>query len=187
MKALETIQKTFKVFKGMTKVAEILCIVGASLCALTASCAVVWQNGGRVFSIFGTPIEPFFDGNLLTAYVKLLALTLTITADAILLGFANNYLKYEQADGTPFTKKGADRLKRLGIRCIYIPVIALSVSAAIAAWQGVTHLDIAGNLPSTVFGIGLILTSLVFRYGAELESRNQSENTSKGMLNEEES
>lgn len=66
-------------------------------------------------------------------------------------------------------------------------IIALSVSAAIATWQGVTHFDIGGNLPSTVFGIGLILASLVFRYGAELESRNQSENTSKEMLNEEES
>lgn len=187
MRTLETIQKTFKVFGVMTKVAEILCIVGASLCVLTASCAVVWHNGGRVFSLFGTPIEPFFDGDLLIAYVKLLALTFTITADAILFGFAHHYLKHEQADGTPFTEKGAQRLRMLGIRCIYIPIIALSVSAAIATWQGVTHLDIGGNLPSTVFGIGLILVSLVFRYGAELESRNQSENASKEMLNAEES
>lgn len=173
MKTLETIQKTFKVFEVMTKVAEILCIVGASLCALTASCAVVWHNGGRVLSIFGTPIEPFFDGDLLTVYIKLLTLTLTITADAILLGFTHNYLKHEQADGTPFTKKGAQRLKKLGIRCIYIPIITLSVSASIAAWQGVTDLDIDGNLPSTIFGIGLILVSLVFRYGAELEESMQ--------------
>ena len=173
MKTLETIQKIFKVFEVITKVAEILCIVGASLCALTASCAVVWHNGGRVFSFWGTPIEPFFEGNLLTTYVKLLALTFTITADAILLGFAHHYLKHEQEDGTPFTEKGAQRLKKLGIRCIYIPIIAFSVSAAIATWQGVTNLDIGGNLPSTVFGIGLILVSLVFRYGAELEESMQ--------------
>ena len=168
MKTLETIQKTFKVFEVMTKVAEIFCIVGASLCAVTALCAVTWYNGGHVFNIFGQPIESFFDGDLLTAYVKLLTLTFTITADAILLGFAHNYLKHEQSDGTPFTEKGANRLKKLGIRCIYIPIIAFSVSAAIATWQGVTHFDIGGNLSSAVFGIGLILVSLVFRYGAEL-------------------
>ena len=175
MKTLETIQKSFKVFEVLTKVAEILCIVGASICTVTALCAVVWQNGGHVFSIFGAPIEPFFEGDLPTAYVKLLALTLTITADAVLLGFAHHYLQHEQEDGTPFTEKGAQRLKKLGIRCIYIPIIALSVSAAIVAWQGVSNLDIAGNLPSTVFGIGLILVSLVFRYGAELESGNSVE------------
>ena len=55
MKTLETIQKTFKVFEVITKVAEIFCIVGASICALTALCAVVWHNGGRVFSLLGTP------------------------------------------------------------------------------------------------------------------------------------
>ena len=186
MKFLETVQKTFRVFEVMTKVAEILCIVGASLCALTALCAVTWLGGGHVFSIFGTPIESFIEGDLLTAYVKLLALTFTITADAILLGFAHNYPKHEQEDGTPFTEKGAKRLKMLGIRCIYIPVIALSVSSAIATWQGVTHLDIAGNLPSTVFGIGLILASLVFRYGAELENANRAEAANKKMTNMEE-
>ena len=169
MKTLETIQKTFKVFEVMTKVAEILCIVGASICAVTSLCAVTWLGGGHVFSIFGSPIEPLFEGDLLATYGKLLALTFTITADAILLGFAHHYLKHEQEDGTPFTEKGAQRLKKLGIRCIYIPIIAFSVSAAIATWQGVTNLDIGGNLPSTVFGIGLILVSLVFRYGAELE------------------
>ena len=177
MKTLETVQKTFKVFEVLTKVAEILCIVGASICAVTALCAAVWQNGGHVFGIFGTPIEPVFAGDLLSLYVKLLALTFTITADAILLGFAHHYLKQEQEEGTPFTEKGAQRLQRLGIRCIYIPIIAMSLSAAIAQWQGVKDLDIAGNLPSTTVGIGLILASLVFRYGAELESGNQGEET----------
>lgn len=177
--ALETIQKTFKIFEVLAKVAEILCIIGASLCAVTALCAVAWLGGGHVFSILGSPIEPFFEGDMLTTYVKLLALTFTITADAILFGFAHHYLKYEQADGTPFTEKGAKRLRMLGIRCIYIPLIALSVSAAVAAWQGVTHLDLAGNLPSTISGIGMILASLVFRYGAELESRNPAETPNK--------
>lgn len=171
METLKTIQNTFKVFKVIAKVAEILCIVGAAICAVTALCAVVWLGGGHVFGIFGQPIEPFFEGDLLTAYVKMLALTFTMTADAILLGFAHNYLKHEQADGTPFTVSGARRLKRLGIRCIYIPVIALVLSAIMAKLQNVSNLGIAGNLPSTIIGIAIILVSLVFSYGAELEQK----------------
>lgn len=173
MKSLETVQKTFKVFKDITKAVEILCIVGASICAVIALCAVVWHNGGRIFSIFGQPIEPFFGEDLLGAYVKLLALTFTMTADAILLGFAHNYLKHEQEEKTPFTKTGALRLKKLGIRCIYIPIIALTISSVFATIQGVKNLGISGNLPSLVIGVMLIVISIVFYYGAELEESKE--------------
>ena len=170
MKSLETIQKTFNVFKVITKVAAIFCIVGASLSAVTVLCAVVRHNGGSVFTIFGQPIESFIEGDFLTAYVKLLGITFTTAANAILLGFAHNYFKIEQAEGTPFTKQGANRLKMLGIRCIYIPIIALSVTAVIAKFQGVENLGIVGNFPSLALGIGLILVSLVFSYGADVVS-----------------
>ena len=104
----------------------------------------------------------------------MLALTFTTASTAILLGFAHNYLKHELAGGTPFTESGAERLKMLGIRCIYIPIIARVISMAIAVWQGVSGLDIADNLPSVVIGIALIIVSVVFRYGSELESKNKA-------------
>lgn len=173
MKSLETIQKTFKVFGTLAKVAQVLCIVGASICAVTALCAVTWFNGGHVFSIFGQPIDDFFGEDKLRMYVKLLALTFTLTADAVLFGFSHSYFKSEQTDGTPFTEKGAVKIRRLGIRCIYIPIIAAAVSAAIAKWQGVTGVLEGSNLPQLIIGVMLILASLVFSYGAELESKNK--------------
>ena len=172
MKTLQTIQRTFNVFRILAKIAEILCIAGAAACAVSAICAATWNNGGQVLSVMGKPLEVFADGDMLRAYVDLLSLTFVLAADAILFGLAHRYFRSELADGTPFTEAGAERLKRLGIRCIYIPVIAISVSTTIAAWQGMKPLRDFDDLPGIVTGIILILTSLVFRYGSEL-GKNQ--------------
>lgn len=176
MRSLETVQKSFKVFRIIAKVAKILCIVGASLGAVSALCAVIWYNGGHIFSLFGQPIEQFIEEDLLVVYVNMLAKTFVAVAAAVLFGLAENYLKHEQEDGTPFTRSGAERLRMLGIRCIYVPLIARAVSVAIACWQGVKKVDIADNLPSIIIGVALILVSLVFSYGADLENRDRVEN-----------
>lgn len=183
MKSLETVQKAFGVFKKLTKIAEILCIVGAAVAAAAALCTVVSLNGGRVFSIFGTPIEIFTDGDPLAEYVRLLAFSFTLTADAVLFGLADNYLKHELADGTPFTEAGAKRVRMLGIRCIYIPIIAVSVSGAVAVWQGVKNVGIPDNLTGISCGAALILISLVFRYGSELENQNRAVDQDKSRRN----
>ena len=53
MKSLQTIQKTFRVFQILTKIAFVFSIVGAAICAVGVLCAAVWYNGGQVFSLFG--------------------------------------------------------------------------------------------------------------------------------------
>lgn len=174
MKSLETVQKTFKVFQTLTEIAKVFCIVGASICAVTVLCAAVLQNG-HVFGIFGEPTEQFIADDFIATCVKLLSTAFMLIVYAVLFGFAHSYLKQEQEDGTPFTEKGAEKLKMLGIRCIYIPIIAVSLSAAIAVWQGVKNIGIAGNFPSAVIGIALIIISIVFRYGAELENKSKTE------------
>ena len=40
MKTLQSIQKAFQVFEILTKVARIICIVGACLCAVGVLCTV---------------------------------------------------------------------------------------------------------------------------------------------------
>ena len=99
----------------------------------------------------------------------LLADFVMITAEAILLSFAGRYLKAEQADGTPFTVTGAETLKKLGIRCIWLPIVAMVVASVIGVSFGVEDLNIGSNLPSLATGIVLILASMIFRYGAALE------------------
>ena len=175
MKSLQTIQKTFRVFQILTKIAFICSIVGASVCAVGALCAVTWYNGGEVFSLFGEPVTVFASGKGLnqTLAVLLSELILLVT-EAVLLAFAGRYFKTEQAEGTPFTENGADLIKKLGIRCIYMPIVAVVIASVITVCLGVEQSGDVSNLPSVVTGIVLILAFLIFRYGAELEERNHA-------------
>lgn len=43
--------------------------------------------------------------------VELLAASIRMIANSILLAFAQDYLETEQSDGTPFTMAGAEKLK----------------------------------------------------------------------------
>ena len=175
MKTLQTIQKTFRVFQILTKVALILSIVGASVCALGALCAVIWYNGGQVFSLFGQPITAFAIGeDLKQTYGVLLCDTVIMVTDAVLLAFAGQYFKTEQSEGTPFTVNGANLIRKLGIRCIWMPIVAVVITYVITACLGVEKSGDVSNLPGVVTGIVLILASLIFQYGAELQEQNSS-------------
>lgn len=167
---LQSIQKTFRVFYTLVCIAKTLCIVGASLCAAGALCITVASRGGQVFGLFGEPINIFAgtpDPNRMNA--ELWAAFIQLIAKAILLALAQSYLKLEQADGTPFTQHGADRLKLLGIRCIWISIVAAVLAAVIVSLQGTTDAGAIGNSAEVITGVVLILASMIFRYGAQLE------------------
>lgn len=169
MKSLQSIQKAFHVIRVLTTVARVLCIVGLCLCVLGVLCAGGVQNGGHVFGLLGEPLAPFStEAGLHTTLVRLACTGIVLLAHVILLAFAGNYLK---AEGTPFTKRGAQQLNRLGIRCIYIPIMAVALAAGLSVWQGVKLTAGLGNASSLSTGIVLILAAMVFRYGAELERK----------------
>ena len=173
MNSRQSVQKMFRVLQVLAKIAKILCIVGASLCAAGALCAAAWRSGGQVLMLFGEPLWSFaYGADPLQVCAELLAAAIMLTAGAVLLALAGRYLKAELADGTPFTERGAEQLKKLGIRCICIPVTAIAVAASAAALLGVQGIDIISDLPGVITGIVLILISLIFRYGAELEGKN---------------
>ena len=54
-----------------------------------------------------------------------------------------------------------------------MPIVAVVIASVITACLGAEGGDVS-NLPSVVTGIVLILASLIFRYGAELEEQNRS-------------
>lgn len=93
--------------------------------------------------------------------------------------FALHYFKAEQADGTPFTQRGADRVLRLGILTIVLPLVAAILSAIVCELLTLPQDAVRdwGNLGSLTMGIVLILASLIFRYGAELETQKQEESS----------
>ena len=172
MEQLERIQKTFRVLQILTKIAYVFSIVGAIICAVGALCAAAWYTGGQVFSLFGEPITPFAVGDSLNQTLAvLLSDMVMLTAEAILLSFACKYLKAEQAEGTPFTETGAEQLKKLGIRCIWLPIVAVVVVSVIGVCCNAEDVGGYSNLPSIATGIVLILASMIFRYGATLEEK----------------
>ena len=137
-------------------------------------CGIVWYTGGTVVgadqellqTMIGTGSLPQMIG-VLTANV-IMALT-----DSALFAYALGYLKSEQADGTPFTHRGAKQIRQLGMRYIVLPLVA---TILIAVVYGV--FDIPSNLggdwsnaSGITTGIVLILASLIFSYGAELEEK----------------
>lgn len=172
MNSLQTVQKTFCLFLRLTRMVKVLCIAGAVLSGVGALCMITAYQGGHIFGLFGEPIEIFHPGaELKQQYVELLAASIRMTAGSILLAFAQDYLKTEQSDGTPFTAAGAERLKNLGIRCIWLPIVATVIAVTAAVWQGEKSIGEVDNLFSVSIGIVLILASMIFRYGAELEQQ----------------
>ena len=173
MNNLKSIQKTFALFEILIKIAKIICIIIASICVSGALCAVVWYNGGKAFSILGEDIIFSDYTSFCRKYVELLSSAATLISDSILLAFAQRYLKTELAEGTPFTENGALELKKLGIRCIYIPVAAAAVMSAVAAFLEVESTGYINNLPAVATGVVLTMISVIFRYGAQLEKENR--------------
>ena len=172
MEQLQKIQKTFHIFEILTKIAYIFSIVGAVFCAVGALCALCYLSGGQVFSLFGEPITIFSTTRTMSETLAImLADFVIITVEAILLSFALRYLKAEQAAGTPFTEAGADMLKKLGIRCIWMPIVAMVLASVIGVCYNVENIGSDSNLPSLATGVVLIIASMIFRYGAALEEK----------------
>lgn len=174
MNSLTTIQKTFHVFQILTKVAMILCFVGAGLCLLGLLCGVVWYCGGTVVGADQAALYRLTASNGLREVIAacLTGFILTLT-DGVLFAFVMRYFMAEQADGTPFTQQGAVRIRRLGIRTIVFPMVAAILCAIVCSLCDLPR-NTGGdwnNFSSVALGVGLILTSLIFRYGADLEEK----------------
>lgn len=172
MKNLITIQKTFEVFKKLSMLAMIVSFIAAGTALLGLLCVIEWQSegmlgfGGNVMAFTGTTsLEP-----AICALLSDVVLTLT---DGFLFLFAWRYFKTEQADGTPFTHSGADQIRSLGIKTIVMPPVAVIISAVIYSCFDMKNAPDWSNAVSVVLGIVLILASLVFHYGAELEMQTK--------------
>ena len=175
IKSLQTIQKTFRVFQILSKIAMILSFIWAGMTALGLLCAMVWLNGGTVVGADQELIYRMTVTGSLTEMIGVLLVDMILAlTDGTLLAFALRYFKAEQADGTPFTLRGADQVLHLGIRTIVLPLVAAIACAVICQLMGVPQNAVRdwGNLNSLTTGLVLILTSVIFRYGAELEQKN---------------
>lgn len=174
MKTLMSIQKTYKVFKTLAKIAMILSFIWAGTLLLGVLGGIVWQSGGN---IVGVTVEDALKLTQTGAVLQMIGVLLgdfvPALTDGLLFLFALRYFKQELADGTPFTMAGADQVKNLGIKTIVMPLVAIILSAVIYECFGVTRLGDWDNGSAVVLGIALILFSLILRHGAELREENE--------------
>ena len=174
MKSLQTIQKTFQVFKTLSRIGMVLSFVWAGLTVIGLLCGIAWFNGGTVVIQSRDALLSLTQTGSLNQMMGILLSDLVfVLADGTLFLFAFRYFRQEQADGTPFTQSGAEQIKRLGIRTIVLPLVAAILSALFYELFSVPQAAAAdwSNLSGITMGIVLILASLVFRYGAELEEK----------------
>lgn len=175
MNSLNTVQKTFRVFGVLAKAAMILSFVWAGLIVLGLVCGTAWYSGVSVVGVSRETLLVMTRSSSLAQMMGVLLSELVFAlTDGALFLLSFRYFRQEQADGTPFTRDGAEQVKYLGIWTIALPMAAVVLSAAFREVFGVSRAGDWGNQFSVFLGVVLILASLIFRCGAELEKRKNA-------------
>ena len=178
MKSLKTIQVLAKIGKVLSIIARVCCMIGGITCAVTAGLLAVYgekaiqitkDNANQIDDEQARQIMEKLTSPMLITFVAIAAAF--CFAGAVVARFAQNYFKHEIEDGTPFTMRGAQELKRLGI--IYIAVnlgvsiVAGAVYAVVSkSWELPDKVEFNGL--SIGLGIAFLVVSVILRYGAEL-------------------
>ena len=125
MKSLQTIQKTFRVFQTLVRIAMVASFVWAGLSVLGLLCAFAWHSGVTVVGLSREALLALtLTGSLSQMVGVLLADAAFALTDGVLLLSAFRYFKAEQEAGTPFTRDGADAIRTLGVRTIVLLLAA---------------------------------------------------------------
>ena len=172
-KSLRTIQKLSKLGRILSRIILIFCIVGAAFCLIGLT---GW--GGSTLVRFAdvkiNGVVPESAGAALAAFRASMAGGLvSLVFEILLAGSAARYFRSELADGTPFTLRGADEMKRLGIRAIVLPLLG-SLGSELVSYLVAKNLgiDLKPELHASVsltMGILFLVESVIFRYGAQRE------------------
>ena len=165
MQNLMKVQKACHVFKVLVTIAMVVCFITAA--AMISSFVSLYAFDSSVLSQMIT--EELTDLSREETLAGLLSMFFEALIDAILLVIARSYLVFELSEKTPFTAKGADKMKKLGIICIVMPVVASMLSAAVYTYYGFESSSYETENTGIIIGIVLIVLSFVLRYGADLE------------------
>lgn len=183
MKSLKAIQVLAKIGKILSKIIFVFCIVGFCLCVAGIISLAIGLEG---LKLGGTTIHGLIESetsmSMESLYGVMAVGAVFCVAEAVLSKFAEIYFRNELADGTPFTRRSAKELTRLGILTIAIPMAAaiicsIGVGIASLAYPEIETLPHVGGT-SVGLGIMMIIASLFCRYGAELRGEKPEETPS---------
>lgn len=169
MSNLEKIQKGMKGLQIIFRIILVLMAVGVILTSVAAVLVAsdVLNVENQFFHLLSDTAgmsKKHLVGILAAAGIALLF-------GCVIILLSHNYCLAELKEGTPFTNAGADRIRRLGIITIVVSLVSSFVAEGICKIMGLTEWDTFGSGVDITFGICLILLSVVFRYGAELEQK----------------
>ena len=163
MQNLMKVQKACRVFKVLVTIAMVVCFIAAAA-TISAFVSMYAFDSNIIFQMVA---EELPDVSREETLAGILSMFFEALADAILLVIARSYLVFELREKTPFTAKGADKMRSLGI--IVIPVVASILSAAVYTYYGFESSSYETENTGIIIGIVLIVLSFVLRYGADLE------------------
>lgn len=181
MKTLNTIQTLAKVGRIISKIVFIFCIIGAVGTAVgIASVAVLGEAAIKIGGDSAIKIvQEEAEINIPTMMAAMITGLAVLIGEIFISKFAETYFKNELADGTPFTTRGANELKRLGIICIAVPLgtaVVCGLGLAVAS-VAVPSINMSGiemsDAGSVGIGIAFLVVSLLCRLGAEKTEGNQ--------------
>lgn len=180
-KTLSTIQTIYKVIGIVCKVLFVCTIVAAILCLLgfVFFCA---------FGVEGIPSDIFDIKGVIGGFTSLtkeeiiytfICAIIECSCAAVLLYFTTAYFKNELVNGTPFTKRGAKELFRLGILQIaffFGVTIFLGITKGIISFKGTITIKQSNDGVGSIWtGLLYMFLSLVYKYVAEKEECEKNE------------
>ncbi|MCQ2472431.1 MAG: hypothetical protein MJ147_10400 [Clostridia bacterium] len=173
-KSLKIIQTLAKLGRILSKIVFIFCIVSVIICAVAIVTFVL--DGQELIQLDGITIHGLIENeeNLSKGTIlgEMAVGFFMLAGNIIIAKFAEKYFENELKDGTPFTERGANEMRRLGI-------ITICVSAGTAILASIAFAVIKAMIPDTVVpdvngfislgtGLALLALSVVFRYGSTL-------------------
>lgn len=181
MQSLQTIQTLSKIGKILSKIVFILCIIGASCCAVGMASLPFADTG--IFKIGGVSIHGLIVNragiDLIVLYPALTEAMILCIGHTVLAKFAEIYFVHELTAETPFTLEGAKELLRLGILTACLPlgclIVAEIISSIMASALRCDHLFKIKGDSSVALGVVFMITSLLCRCGAELQAQKQEQ------------
>lgn len=178
MKTLKTVQTISKVGKILSKIAFICSVVGFFGCVIGIMTIAICSGTVTINGVdFPTYLTENTDVTTEILYSYISAGAIYCIAGAVNSFFAEKYFAKELEDGTPFTFDGSEKLMKLGILTICLPLAASILSSII---YGIIKLaepsakpadsGIAGSL---TLGVMFIILSLICKLGAEEKSQQK--------------
>ena len=158
-KTLSNILTVFKVVRVIAKVVFILCIIAGAGC---------------LFGLAALPFERIPSVTELS-YFACIAGACVCAGEAVFAYLAEKYFQSVINEGTPFSLDGAKECFRLGIASIIITVaveVATGVTAGIVMLLSeapTLDMDVDVTISLTT-GLALLFLSMIFKYGAELQT-----------------